>query len=117
MLLAAATVGACYLALNRDLDGIRARRHAGGHPSPPATPPNVPDQRRADFRKGDGLPDGSVTYDSPSSSSGLALTGEGLTHGPMKPGATDVPGLGIVETELLSFVRSLGFRVRFDRSS
>jgi hypothetical protein len=131
LLLAAITVGLCFLALTKetaaDSDLVRddpsvtpsETPTSTDDPSPSAEPasdaevkvPKVRDQRLADFTKGDDLPDGSVTYDSPSSALGMRVTTKGLTHGAVTAGEAD--GLGLVETELESAVRSLGFRVRF----
>lgn len=129
--LAAVTVALCYLALTRETaaDTDVAQDDASpitsdtpsatDQPTPTDEPsagekikvPKVPDQRRADFTKGDDLPDGAVVYDSPSNASGLKVTAKGLTHGAAGNGGVD--GLGLVEAELDSEVRSLGFRVRF----
>lgn len=135
LLLAAVTVGLCFLALTKetaaDSDLVRDNPSvttsetptATDEPSPSAEPasdaevkvPKVRDQRLADFTKGDDLPDGSVTYDSPSSALGMRVTTKGLTHGAVTAGEAD--GLGLVETELESDVRSLGFRVRFPQDN
>jgi hypothetical protein len=131
LLLATITVGLCFLALTKetvaDSDQVRddpsvtpsETPTSTDEPSPSAEPasdaevkvPKVRDQRLADFTKGNDLPDGSVTYDSPSNALGMRVTTKGLTHGAVTAGETD--GLGLVETELESDVRSLGFRVRF----
>jgi hypothetical protein len=130
LLLAAVTATLCYLALSRDTtvsDGFAAQEKAGsessaggsasGEPSeepaeestPQADPPKVPNQRLADFIEGDDLPDGARDYSSDASSSGIRVTPDGLTHGePTGPGA-----VGLIETELKSDVRALGFRVAF----
>jgi hypothetical protein len=135
LLLAAVTVGLCFLALTKetaaDSDLVRddpsvapsENPTASEEPSPSAEPssdevvkvPKVRDQRLADFTKGDDLPDGSATYDSPSNAIGMRVTTRGLTHGAVTAGEDD--GLGLVETELESDVRSLGFRVRFPEST
>ncbi|MBJ7359667.1 hypothetical protein [Nocardioides sp.] len=137
LLLAAGTVVLCYLALTRetaadsnlvrDEPSLATPTESSTAPEPSASAadpspsgesvkvPKVPDQRLADFTKGDDLPDGAVTYDSPSNVSRMRLTDTGLTHGAVEDGATD--GLGLVETELESDVRSLGFRVLFPEPS
>jgi hypothetical protein len=131
LLLGAVTVGLCFLALTRetaaDSDLVRdeptiapLETPTGSvEPSSSTEPssveqvklPKVPDQRLADFTKGDDLPDGSSTFDSPSNALGLRVTTKGLTHGAVTAGESD--GLSLVETQLESNVRSLGFRVRF----
>jgi hypothetical protein len=83
-------------------------------PSLAPTPPSVPDQRRADFTAGDGLPDGAALVEGGGNESGLVLTRRGLTHGaPTNP----LLAGGLVEVKLDSDVRSLGLRVRFARSN
>jgi hypothetical protein len=123
--LGAITAVLCYLALTRqttvdpgvaedETSPTAAATDPGAQPpaGQDVKAPKVPDQRRKDFTQGDDtLPDGATTYDSRSSSSGLVLSPQGLTHGPVKDGETD--GIGLVETELKTDVRSLGFRVRF----
>jgi hypothetical protein len=131
MSLAALTVVLCYLALTRETAAdsglVRDNARPGASDTSSATDepsanddpsgddvvkvPKVPNQRFADFTKGDDLPDESVIYDAPSNTSGMRLSAGGLTHGQVKNGETD--GLGIIETELKTDVRSLGFRVRF----
>jgi len=126
LVLGAITAVLCYLALTRQttadpdvaVDDTAPTAAATTEPGaqPPAgqdvKAPKVPDQRRKDFTRGDDtLPDGATTYDSRSSSSGLVVSPQGLTHGPVKDGETD--GIGLVETELKTDVLSLGFRVRF----
>ena len=127
LVLSVATAVLCYLALtgntlgNGDdvvVDPPASNAVDGGSPSDPgsgadpggsAEPPTVPDQRRADFSKGDDLPDGARTFNTGDNVSGMALTPDGLTHGrPTGSGAA-----GLVETKLKSDVRSLGFRVVF----
>ncbi|GAB3248805.1 hypothetical protein [Nocardioides dilutus] len=130
LLLAAVTVALCYLALTRETaaDSELAQDTSPSasdtptstdQPTPTGEPtaagdvkvPKVPDQRLADFTKGDDLPDGSVVYDSPGNATGMKATAKGLTHGSVD--IAGAGGLGLVETELKSAVRSLGFRVRF----
>ena len=133
-LLAAGTVALIYLALTRNLGGDDAASAddpvvtptqststsaaPSADPSASATddptlstdPPTVPDQRRVDFTAGGKLPDGALIVDGGGNTSGLAVTKKGLTHG--RPTNLSLAG-GLIETELDSDVRSLGFRVRF----
>ena len=118
MLLAAATVVLCYLALTRDtsVDGFAVDDSpASSAPGPGEEPaadqpelPVVPDQRRADFGQGDDLPDGARVLDTGRSATGIAVRDGVLTHGSPVRRAS-----GLVETRLKSDVTSLGFRVRF----
>lgn len=88
-----------------------------GEPSPSTEPqpeaPNVPDQRRADFTKGDDLPDGSTLIDFGFNDSGMAVGDDGLTHGPALEGG----GAGYLQTKLKSEVHSIGARVTFAKDS
>jgi len=140
LVLAAATVVLCYLALSGTLSGDPDADGAtdptvtssptgsvtddptseptddptvGESSSPPllAEPPKVRDQRRKDFTEGDDtLPDGAQIVDGGGNESGLVLTKAGLTHGNPTSGSF---AAGIVETKFESDVRALGFRVRF----
>lgn len=128
-MLAALTAVLCYLALTRDtsVDGVSTSEtlSAEGSPAPSfsdetssATPsppvdmgdvPKVPDQRRADFTKGDDLPDGARALDTGSNRFGIGLRDGLLVHG--EPTSRDA--MGLIETALDGNVASLGFRVRF----
>jgi hypothetical protein len=121
LLLVALTLGAWAVVLMRDEPGASTATAADPTDSTQRTPssdpevvaPTVPDQRRAVFTDGDDLPDGARIFDNGANASGMALTAQGLTHGP----ATGADAAGLVETELKSDVRALGFRVLFADTS
>ena len=71
--------------------------------------PDVAPQAQADFTTGADLPAGSRVFNTASSSTGMALEGGLLGHGP----AESSGAAGFVETKLSGKVRSLGARVRF----
>jgi hypothetical protein len=113
LVLALATIVLCYLALNRDTDvPPDAGGPGAGDPSvaaDPNTPPPVEDQVRVDFASTTDLPEGSRTYDTPSSGSPLQVRDGALTHDVPKAGAA----IGSLEMRLDDPVQKLGARVVF----
>ena len=99
---------------NAGTDGTSTREAGTAAAQPSATPdagappPSVPDQRRADFTKGDALPDGSRVYDS-STSVGMAVVDGQLVHGPPEGAAAE----SYLELRLPGSVTKLGAQVRF----
>jgi hypothetical protein len=75
-------------------------------------PPDVRDQRRADFTAGDRLPDGSRIFDS-STVSGMAIRDGALSHG--RPAGR--AAASYLETRLAGDVAKLGARVVFPQGS
>jgi hypothetical protein len=125
-LLALVTVGLCVLAVRhvRSADGVddppsstsTSAGGASGSTTPPAPgdgsapgdPPRVEDQRRADFGRGDALPDGAEVFNS---SAGLAMRVEAgaLTQ----TGTAASAAASYLETRLSTPVRKLGATIRF----
>ena len=120
-MLVALTLGAWAVVLTRDEPGASSATVSdptdSTEPTPSSDPevvaPSVPDQRRAVFTNGDDLPDGARIVDNDANASGMALTSQGLTHGP----ATGADAAGLVETRLKGDVRALGFVVLFADTS
>lgn len=114
------TVVLCYLALTRDMSVDTASDPGSSAASdPPAsdeptetapgpdTPPEVPDQVRADFSTSRDLPDGARTYDNQSVGSPLEVRQGFLTHDPAK----GRDALGSLEVALDGPVQKIGATV------
>lgn len=118
--LAVVTVVLCYLALTRDMSvdsasdpgsSTLADPLASDEPTAstagPETPPEVPDQVRADFSTSRDLPEGARTYDNQAAGSPLEVRQGFLTHDP--PSGRDA--LASLEVALDGPVQKIGATV------